>query len=688
MKKTVLGLLFFSMVQFCLSQQGRVENEVKKYLLDTTEIARLQAKIRNAQEDSSMVFDIELLSAQYSSDLDSSIHYTFKALNLSRRINFHKGELRALTHLASVLRQYGLLLKAFNICHKGLQISRRYGEKSHEATFLGEIGICYRESGVFPEAMTYLKKSKNLYDSMGDKYLSAYQLNNIGEVHLLKNELDSALFLCRLALKEEEGVPAGAFWITYYTSHNLGNIFLAQANYDSSLYYLKFAKKIAALNAHRFSTNLSLAKLFDKLGMKDSSLHYAGEANRVALESRVFTFNSDINDFLGEFYHDVDLNRSDEFTRLALTYKDSLYRQSVSIGLENFDELDEQERQFEIRSANAAFQFKARLVGLLTGVLVLLIIIGILVRNYRQKQKSIVLLNKQKDEINSAKEKTEIALTDLKATQSQLIQSEKMASLGELTAGIAHEIQNPLNFVNNFSEVNAELIDELTDELANGNKQAVDKIANDIKGNQEKINFHGKRADAIVKGMLLHSRGRSGEKELVDLNALCDEYLRLAFHGFRAKDKSFSAMFETNFGPGIPNANVVRQDIGRVLLNLINNAFYSVREKAKNNPDSYKPTVLVSTKRLNARPDDPVGQDKVEIRVQDNGSGIPEEIRDKIFQPFFTTKPTGQGTGLGLSLAYDIITKGHGGELKVESSPAGRAGKEGEGCEFIIRLPL
>jgi signal transduction histidine kinase len=246
-----------------------------------------------------------------------------------------------------------------------------------------------------------------------------------------------------------------------------------------------------------------------------------------------------------------------------------------------------------------------------------------------------------------------------------------MASLGELTAGIAHEIQNPLNFVNNFSDVNTELVDELKSELATGNTQSAIEIANDIKDNEQKINHHGKRADAIVKGMLQHSQTSSGKKEPTDINALADEYLRLSYHGLRAKDKSFNAKFNTNFDPAIEKINVIPQDIGRVILNLINNAFYAVTEKKQQNPDGYEPTVTVRTKKIGK---------KIEIRVADNGNGIPQKVLDKIFQPFFTTKPTGQGTGLGLSLAYDIITKGHGGELNV-------ATKEGEGSEFSIVLP-
>jgi signal transduction histidine kinase len=249
-----------------------------------------------------------------------------------------------------------------------------------------------------------------------------------------------------------------------------------------------------------------------------------------------------------------------------------------------------------------------------------------------------------------------------------------MASLGEMTAGIAHEIQNPLNFVNNFSEVNKELIEELEIERvkANGerNEEIEEEIITNIKENEEKINYHGKRADSIVRGMLEHSRSSTGVKEPTDINKLADEYLRLSYHGMRAKDKNFNADFKTEFDNSIGKINIVPQDIGRVLLNLINNAFYAVGEKAKLQAASYKPQVIVHTRKLSA---------DVEIRIEDNGNGIPKNIVDKIFQPFFTTKPTGQGTGLGLSLAYDII-KAHGGEIKVKT-------KEGEGSEFTIKLP-
>ena len=274
------------------------------------------------------------------------------------------------------------------------------------------------------------------------------------------------------------------------------------------------------------------------------------------------------------------------------------------------------------------------------------------------------------NKLEAAKKQVDQALIELKQTQQQLVQAEKMASLGELTAGIAHEIQNPLNFVNNFSEVSNELIDEMVEEVKKGNFDEAKVIAVDVKQNLEKINHHGKRADGIVKSMLQHSRSSSGQKELTDINVLCDEYLRLSYHGLRAKDKSFNAKFETDFDSTLEKIYVIPQDVGRVILNLINNAFYAVTEKRNANPDGYEATVSVSTKQRDRQ---------VEITVRDNGNGIPPKVLDKIFQPFFTTKPTGQGTGLGLSLSYDIV-KAHGGELKVET-------KDNEGSKFIIQLP-
>ncbi len=285
-------------------------------------------------------------------------------------------------------------------------------------------------------------------------------------------------------------------------------------------------------------------------------------------------------------------------------------------------------------------------------------------------------------EITAQKEALEKTLHELKATQSQLIQSEKMASLGELTAGIAHEIQNPLNFVTNFSELNIELLGELKAELEKGDLDEIKQIVSDIAGNEEKIIHHGKRADAIVKGMLQHSRSSTGVKETTDINELADEYLRLSYHGLRAKDKSFNASMETDFDETIGLVDVISQEIGRVILNLVNNAFYAVSEKKKqlNNledserSNNYKPTIWMKTRRI---------KEGIEIRVKDNGTGMPESVKDKIFQPFFTTKPTGLGTGLGLSLSYDIV-KAHGGKITVASQIGEAAKGEESWTEFVI----
>ncbi len=334
-------------------------------------------------------------------------------------------------------------------------------------------------------------------------------------------------------------------------------------------------------------------------------------------------------------------NRTEQ---LICNYFYSFFFSAGSINVVTVKELTKEEEGIMLRMANVFGLIYTRFLDL------------------KKSEDQAMLISEEKKILQSA-------LDNLKATQTQLIQSEKMASLGQLTAGIAHEIQNPLNFVNNFSEVNQEMAVELKEEIDNGNYAEAKLIANDLIENSEKINHHGKRADAIVKGMLQHSKSNTGIKEPADINKLADEYLRLAYHGLRAKDKSFNAEIKTDFDESIRKINVVPQDIGRVLLNLFNNAFYAVNEKRKLSANSYQPTAEVKTRRIN---------DKVEIIVSDNGNGIPQNLVDKIFQPFFTTKPTGEGTGLGLSLSYDII-KAHGGEIKVKT-------EENAGSQFVIIL--
>jgi signal transduction histidine kinase len=371
-----------------------------------------------------------------------------------------------------------------------------------------------------------------------------------------------------------------------------------------------------------------------------------------------------------------------QFFELAHSITDSVTSENYQRKLaftESKNEIENEQAHVKLLSAEKELQaqklkdeqFLKKLILIVFAVAIILSFI--IIRNINSKRKKI---QSQKDQIDLQRATVEKAYEELKSTQAQLIQREKMASLGELTAGIAHEIQNPLNFVNNFSEVNKELLDEMENELNTGNKEEAISIARNIKENEQKINHHGKRADAIVKGMLQHSRSGGSVKEPTDINALAEEYLRLSYHGLKGKDNSFNATIKRNFDATIGKINVIPQEIGRVLLNLYNNAFYVVSEKKKILGENYEPLVTVST-FLNP----PAGGGRgALISVRDNGPGIPEKVVDKIFQPFFTTKPAGQGTGLGLSLSYDII-KAHGGEIKVET-------KEGEWAEFIIQLPI
>ena len=487
---------------------------------------------------------------------------------------------------------------------------------------------------------------------------------NLGRSYFEAGRLDSVLFLEKEAADLAIAVNQKKYLGQIYST--MANVYYKQKDTLHAQEMLNASFQISENEQNFNNLNVScfmLASLYIDKRQKDSALFYALR-NREIIEKLGFANGLVVN--LGMIYDNIYkayqlYDKRDsvyKYMQLALVVKDSLngLRIKTLAAFQNAI-LDEQLRLQHSERDKLAFQSKVKVYGLLSGLAIFLLIAFILYRNNREKQKANLVLKN--------------TLSDLKSTQSQLIQSEKMASLGELTAGIAHEIQNPLNFVNNFSEVSTELIDEINVEIDRGNFDDVKDIAGDLKQNLEKINHHGKRAGDIVKGMLQHSRSSSGLKEPTDINALTDEYLRLAYHGLRAKDIDFNATMKTDFDKSIGKINIIPQDIGRVILNLITNAFYAVNEKSKQGIADYEPTVSVVTKKVNHQ---------VEIRVTDNGNGIPPNILDKIFQPFFTTKPTGQGTGLGLSLSYDIV-KAHGGELKVET-------KEGERSTFIIHLPM
>ena len=446
-----------------------------------------------------------------------------------------------------------------------------------------------------------------------------------------------------------------------------GNIFRLGGNYDSAEFYYREGIKVTEKFNAPFAGVLfyeNLANILYKKKEMDSCVYYAKRSLTLCQKYKYKNFEVGVSGFLAEVYDKTNVDSAYKYIKMMVAANEEVNNANKGRQFQKVSS-DVEKKEKALEDAKARFRNSLKLYGLITLLSFFALIAIIFWRNNRQRKKANTLLTERK-------EKLERTLAELKDTQNQLIQSEKMASLGELTAGIAHEIQNPLNFVNNFSEVNEELLRELKTEAGKGNLEDVKAIANDIALNSEKINHHGKRAETIVKGMLQHSRASSGQKEPTDINKLADEYLRLAYHGLRARDKSFNAHLKTELDNSIGKINVAPQEMGRVILNLINNAFYAVNEKQKQNVNGYEPTVTITTAKRNG---------KVEIKVKDNGNGIPQKIVDKIFQPFFTSKPAGQGTGLGLSLAYDIITKGHGGELKVET-------KESEGSEFIIWLPL
>ncbi len=615
--------------------------------------------LSKANDDTAKVLLLIELSSDYLVyQADTSISYAQRAISLARQLNYKKGEAQGMWIYGYALWIAGNYDKAIEVALKALDLYKGLQDvKMIAGTYL-QLAVLYRDIGDYNQALKYVFLSKKTFDPL---ILPPGQSLILSSIYLLTNQIDSASFYIKEAsdLAKQYQIESGDLQDVF------GDIEVKEKNYKKALSYYWSGIPIAINQVNYLDLVYlynSIARLYYETGNIDSSVYYAKKVLNV---SQFTSYQRGAFEAFTILTKDYKLNHQDDSTikylELSIALNDSLFSKEKTRAIQNLT-FNEQLQQQERVQQQKEFQNKIKLYSLFAALVVFLLIAFILWRNNRRKQKLNTLLQKQKEQIEST-------LTELKSTQAQLIQSEKMASLGELTAGIAHEIQNPLNFVNNFSEVNKELIDELKTELATGNQQQAIEIANDIKENEEKINHHGKRADAIVKGMLQHSRQTSGVKEPTDINALCDEYLRLAYHGMRAKDKNFNATLKTDFDNSLGKINVVPQDIGRVLLNLINNAFYAIMEKAKQQPNGYEPTISVSSKKIN---------NKVELTVRDNGQGIPQKILDKIFQPFFTTKPTGQGTGLGLSLSYDII-KAHGGEIKVET-------KEDEGTTFIIIL--
>ena len=623
-------------------------------------------------------------------------------------------------YLLKVYNTYGMMYgmqskydSSIAFFQKSIAIAERTGNKADMGTAYTNIGISYQMQSNQPQALRYQQKALALAEARHDRNAQAYSLVNLANTYKSMGDKKGAerRFHQAIRLAKLEGIKN----VELYAYTNLAAMYSeAHSVHKTYEFALKAAtlgaemgdKGIQATSLSRAATSLAEQKKFAEavalnrraMSIADASrqplnIHqtYAAmgtilnmQANCTAAipyyeKSFAALKDADIYDSqTGEIYAELSAcyEKTGNYRRALATSKTAAAIKDSVRGKENIRKATELKMTYEFGKQQQAVEAeqqkqnvlaKTRQWALTGGMGLMLVLAAVAFYAYRTKQKANARLQQQKEELQQT-------LTKLQATQTQLIQSEKMASLGELTAGIAHEIQNPLNFVNNFSELSTELVEEIREERrkAERNKALEEEMLEDLSGNLVKINHHGGRASSIVKSMLEHSRASTGERQLTNLNALTDEYLRLAYHGLRAKDKNVNAGLVTHLDPTLSKVEVVPQELSRVLLNLFNNAFYAVREKQKTSPEGYQPIVTVTTEQHDGH---------VAIRVRDNGNGIPLAVFEKIFQPFFTTKPTGQGTGLGLSLSYDIITKGHGGTLTATT-------QAGEFAEFVVRLPV
>jgi signal transduction histidine kinase len=619
---------------------------------------------------------------------DSALYYTEKSLLLAEKNHKNLIIARCLASKGYLLTGKGqyaealnCLLQAFAIAGNPKNASKSWVNDnswyinqrfSPEQTRLFVLSLTHHMYAILMRAtqntqqqIFHFKEAERLAAMINSQQRVMIADMNLGEAYSSVNKTDSALIFLNKA--KEMTLRIGPRKYLGYILLHLGNIAAKEGDIPKQKFYY-YQSVYSALEQKNQVTltwvYLKLTDLYLNENQKDSSLYFAKKAFQAFNGLGIYSGGTaNLGVVYQKLYDSYKLGGQQDsafkYAGLALVAKDEVDKIKIE-NLAQFQKLSlkEQLRLQDLEKEKTLYQNRVRIYALLAGLAVFLIVAMILYYNNLQKHKANEIL---KD-----------TLADLKSTQTQLIQSEKMASLGELTAGIAHEIQNPLNFVNNFSEVSVELVDEMQSELKNDEKDEAIAISENIKQNLEKIRHHGKRADFIVKGMLEHSRISTGQKEPTNINVLVDEFLRLSYHGLRAKDKNFNAEMVSRFEADLPEIIVVAQDIGRVLLNLFNNSFYAVNQKQKTAGADYKPEVTVITSSNNGH---------VIIKVKDNGNGIPDAIKDKIMQPFFTTKPTGEGTGLGLSLSYDIVVKGHGGNINVET-------QQGEGSVFIITLPV
>lgn len=618
--------------------------------------------LRIAKDDTSRVNAMVSMADSYSfSEPDSAFYYGLKAAMLARKIKYPKGEQWALFYIGFTHEGLGNFPEAMHAHLEALNVAEKSGIIDAKGFVLQRVGFIYRSINDFPNALHYTSESIGLLDSLHSFELSIVSQIHLADIYSDLNRLDSAYYFARLAY--ENITKYKSEMLKTQTLFFLGNILKKKGDTTEAMKFFRQALTSAYADTIEFKTYNSaheIAELHQLLNAPDSAIYYAKKSLAEAQRKHLYSVIIKASNILSSIYQDKDPAAALSYSKIAGSAKDSASMVEKKFALQNVVGFDMQERKFEIDAAKTAYENKVRMFILTTSLAVFLVIVILLYRNYRQKHRSNQVLQK--------------TLANLKATQAQLIQSEKMASLGELTAGIGHEIKNPLNFVNNFSDLANELLAELKtgplDNLPSAEKEKALELVNGAIESLQKVILHGKRADGIVKAMLQHSRPSSGHKELTDINALADEYLRLSYHGLQAKDGNFQAKISTAFDKNIGRIYVIPEDIGRVFQNLYTNALYSITQKKRQLKDGFIPSIAVSTRKFD---------EKIEVHIRDNGMGIPQRIIDKIFKPFFTTKPTGEGTGLGLSLSYDVM-KAHGGDIKVEST-------EGEGAEFTIEIP-
>ncbi|HSK11574.1 MAG TPA: tetratricopeptide repeat protein [Phnomibacter sp.] len=678
-------------------------------------IASLQRQYQGGQlSDTAFINAMNRLGAE-NKDLytDTVIAMQERMITLARQVGYGRGEAEALRVMAIALDNKRKFDASLQYLEQALAIAKKGKYKEVECKVLNNIGGLYIHWGNYTEALQNFLQALKIAEAGNDPIMLATILNNMANSYFFRGQLDDAeaTYFRTLEIARHTSDSFGIM-LAY---NNLGELFLEKKNYGATLVY---ADSALYMNGFILNNELMLASTITKaaaysqldsvslaIRLYENALASATALGDVLYQARAMLGLSKLRFDAGKWDQALDLAQRGtglaesidqkqiardghelltiiheamgngllalKHHRMYKAYADSLYNiasERAAATMQADHEFSKKELVFERKNLQQRWIIFSAFAGLLSVGLIALLVTR---KNARIKQ-VILELNLMNQEREQQRASLETALTSLKATQEQLIHAEKMASLGELTSGIAHEIQNPLNFVNNFSEVSKELAEEMKDEIALGNYEEVKAIADDISGNLEKILNHGKRADGIVKSMLFHSRTSAGRKEPTNINDLAEEYLKLSYHGMRARDKAFHASYQVRLAKDLPPLKVIPQDIGRVLLNLFNNAFYAVTRRYEEEGNGYKPQVQVHTRRNDT---------DVEIVVEDNGTGIPQDLLSKIFQPFFTTKPTGVGTGLGLSISYDIVTKGHGGELLVTSDP-------GHFTQFTIRLPI